>query len=259
MKRKLPKLMLLMLLTSTAVYAQTVTGKVTAAADGSPLPGVSILIKSTSSGTTTDAEGKYSLTVGNSASSVLVVSFIGFATIEVSVQNRTTIDIALNEDVAQLNEVVVTALGIEREKKALGFSVQEVKGSAFTQARESNIINNLQGRVAGVQIYKGGTGPGGSSKINIRGMSSLGGDNQPLFVVDGVPFDNYNTSNGTSEYGASDSGQGIAQINPDDIETMTVLKGPEAGALYGSRAGNGVILITTKKGKSAKGLGVNYK
>jgi len=258
MKRKLPKLMLLMLLASTAVYAQTVTGKVTSAADGSSLPGVSILIKSTSTGTTTDAEGKYSLTVSNPASSVLVVSFIGFATIEVSVQNRTTIDIALNEDVAQLNEVVVTALGIEREKKALGFSVQEVKGSAFTQARESNIINNLQGRVAGVQIYKGGTGPGGSSKINIRGMSSLGGDNQPLFVVDGVPFDNYNTSNGTSEYGASDSGQGIAQINPDDIETMTVLKGPEAGALYGSRAGNGVILITTKKGKSAKGLGVNY-
>jgi TonB-linked SusC/RagA family outer membrane protein len=256
MKKCLLKLLVLLLASAPAV-AQTVTGRVTSSADGAPLPGVSVLVKGTTSGTSTDTDGKYTLNVADPANSILVFSFIGFASQEIQAGNRTTIDATLTEDITQLGEVVVTALGIAREKKALGYSVQEVSGNSFTQARESNIINNLQGRVAGVQIYKGGTGPGGSSRIVIRGSNSLRGADAPLFVVDGVPFDNYNTATNQSEYGSNDQGQGIAQINPDDIESMTVLKGPEAGALYGNRGANGVILITTKRGSSRKGIGVN--
>jgi TonB-linked SusC/RagA family outer membrane protein len=255
MKKCLLKLFVL-LLASAPAFAQTVTGRVTNSADGTALPGVSVLVKGTTTGTTTDTDGKFSISAG--PSETLVVSFIGFATQDVPVGSKSSIEIILNEDITQLGEVVVTALGIEREKKSLGYSVQEVSGASFTQARESNVINNLQGRVAGVQIYKGGTGPGGSSRIVIRGSNSLRGADGPMFVVDGVPFDNYNTSTGTSEYGSTDLGQGISQINPDDIESMTVLKGAEAGALYGNRGANGVILITTKKGKARKGLGVNY-
>lgn len=222
------------------------------------MPGVSVLVKGTTAGTTTDTDGRFTLSVPDPANSILVFSFIGFSTQEVGVANRTSFDVNLVEDITQLGEVVVTALGIEREKKALGYSVQQVDGSNFTQARESNIINNLQGRVAGVQIYKGGTGPGGSSKIVIRGSNSLRGADAPLFVVDGVPYDNYATATNTGEYGSFETGQGIAQINPDDVESMTVLKGSEAGALYGNRGANGVILITTKKGTARKGLGVNF-
>jgi len=258
MKKSLLKLVFLLLLASGPAVAQTVSGRVTSGADGSALPGVSVLVKGTSTGTTTDNDGRFALNVPDPTNSILVFSFIGFASQEMPVNNRTSFDITLNEDMTQLAEVVVTALGIEREKKALGYSVQEVSGTAFTQARENNIINNLQGRVAGVQIYKGGTGPGGSSRIVIRGSNSLRGADAPLFVVDGVPYDNYNTATNQGEYGSTDLGQGISQINPDDVESMTVLKGPEAGALYGNRGANGVILITTKKGTARKGLGINF-
>src|SRR5258706_6341002 len=225
---------------------------------GSAMPGVTVQVKGTTTGTVTDGDGKFSVSISGD-NAVVVFSFIGFATQEITAGAQSVIDVAMKEDVSQLQEVVVTALGIERDKKSLGYSVQDVKGTDFTAARESNVINNLQGRVAGVQIYKGGTGPGGSSRIVIRGSNSLRGADAPLFVVDGIPFDNYNTANGQSEFGSFDQGQGIQQINPDDIETMTVLKGPEAGALYGNRGANGVILITTKKGSSKKGLGVNYQ
>jgi TonB-linked SusC/RagA family outer membrane protein len=258
MKKHVLKLVVLLCLATAPTVAQTVSGRVTNSADGSALPGVSVLVKGTTAGTTTDTDGRFTLNVPDVANGTLVFSFIGFASQEVPLSNRTNVDITLQEDVTQLGEVVVTALGIEREKKALGYSVQEVSGDKFTQARESNIINNLQGRVAGVQIYKGGTGPGGSSKIVIRGSNSLRGSDAPLFVVDGVPYDNYNTATNQSEYGSTDLGQGIAQINPDDVETMTVLKGAEAGALYGNRGANGVILITTKKGSTRKGLGVTF-
>lgn len=245
---------------SLVVSAQSrvVTGAVKDDA-GTAVPGANVIIKGTNSGTTTDGEGKYSISVENE-NAVLVVSFIGFTTQEVPVGARSIVDVSLKGDAAQLQEVVVTALGIERDKKSIGYSVQDVKGSDLTIARESNVINNLQGRVAGVQIYKGGTGPGGSSKILIRGAGSLReGASDPLVVVDGVPFDNYNTASNQSEYGSFDQGQGIQQINPDDIETMTVLKGPEAGALYGNRGANGVILITTKKGTTKKGLGGSFQ
>jgi len=256
MKKCLLKLLVL-LLASAPAYAQNVTGRVTNSADGSALPGVSVVVKGTTTGTTTDGDGTYTLSVSDPANSTLVFSFIGFATQEIALGNKTTVNVTLVEDISQLGEVVVTALGIEREKRSLGYTVQEVDGKAFTQAREPNLINNLQGRVAGVQIYKGGTGPGGSSRIVIRGSNSLRGADAPLVVVDGIPFDNFNSANNQSEYGSFDLGQGIAQINPDDIETLTVLKGPEAGALYGNRGANGVILITTKKGVANRGLGIN--
>src|SRR5258708_7303274 len=225
---------------------------------GSAMPGVTVQVKGTTTGTVTDGDGKFSVSISGD-NAVVVFSFIGFATQEITAGAQSVIDVAMKEDVSQLQEVVVTALGIERDKQSLGYSVQDVKGSDMTVAREGNVINNLQGRVAGVQIYKGGTGPGGSYRIVIRGSNSLRGGDAPLFVVDGVPFDNYNTANGQSEYGSFDQGQGIQQINPDDIETMTVLKGPEAGALYGNRGANGVILITTKKGAVKKGLGISYQ
>ena len=153
---------------------------------------------------------------------------------------------------------MVTALGIKRDKKALGYSVQEVGGKNFTEARENNLVNSLSGRVAGLQLYKTGNGPTGSTRIVIRGNNSLGGNNQPLIVVDGIPMDNYQTANNQGEYGSFDGGNGISDINPDDIETLTVLKGPAAAALYGTRGGNGVILVTTKKGAARKGLGIKY-
>ncbi len=247
------------LLTSEAWAQSRIVSGTIKDSNGQAIPGVNVLVKGTTNGTVSDGEGKYSISIANT-DAVLVFSFIGFATQEVSVGAQTAVDVTLKEDATQLQDVVVTALGIERDKKALGYSVQEVKGADFTVARESNVINNLQGRVAGVQIYKGGTGPGGSSKILIRGAGSLReGASDPLFVVDGVPFDNNNSATNQSEYGSFDQGQGIQQINPDDIETMTVLKGPEAGALYGSRGANGVILITTKKGTSRKGIGATYQ
>ena len=154
----------------------------------------------------------------------------------------------------QLGEVVVTALGIEREKKALAYSVTEVGGESFTEAREVNIANALSGKIAGVNVSNVASGPGGSSRVIIRGNSSLTGNNQPLYVVDGIPIDNQNLGS-AGMWGGSDWGDGVSSINPDDIETMTVLKGNTAAALYGSRASNGVILITTKSGTSTKRRG----
>lgn len=244
-------LWLLLFLAGTG-FAQdlSIKGKVQSA-DGY-LPGASILIKGTSRGSTTDTNGDFTLSAP--ANATLVVSFIGYKTMEVPVGSKTVFDIMLENDATQFNEIVVTALGIAREKKALGYSVQEVSGKTLTQARETNLVNSLSGRLAGVQVTNSNGAPGSSSRMIIRGASSIGSNNQPLFVVDGVPVDNSNFGSGTG----IDYGNAAASINPDDVESINVLKGPSAAALYGSRGANGVVLITTKSGKGTKGIGVSF-
>ncbi|WP_143822287.1 SusC/RagA family TonB-linked outer membrane protein [Mucilaginibacter pedocola] len=242
-----------------AIAPVTVKGKVVDNA-GIALPGVTVKIKGTNGGTVTGVDGRYSLTVPDE-NTVIVFSYLGFVTQEVAVGGRQTIDVALVEDRNNLNEVVVTALGISRQKKALGYSVTEVKGDDFIQARENNVANALTGKVAGVNATGISTGPGGSSRVLIRGNGSLAGNNQPLYVVNGMPIDNSVPGGSASTNGGGgnvDRGDGIAGINPDDIESISVLKGGTAAALYGARAANGVILITTKKGRAQKGIGVEY-
>jgi TonB-dependent SusC/RagA subfamily outer membrane receptor len=245
---------------SSKPLEQTISGKVTDMESGEGLPGVNILAKGTNAGTVTDISGNYKLSVGDEVTA-LVFSSIGYTTEEVSIEGRSIIDVVLSQDIQSLSEVVVTALGIERKREALVYSVSEVKGEEFTQAREPNIANALTGKVAGVNATGLATGPGGSSRVIIRGNGSLVGDNQPLYVVNGMPIDNSIPGGGSTTDGQGinvDRGDGIAGINPDDIESISVLKGGAAAALYGSRAANGVILITTKRGKGQKGIGVEY-
>ncbi|MCJ8208493.1 SusC/RagA family TonB-linked outer membrane protein [Mucilaginibacter sp. RS28] len=227
---------------------------------GTALIGVSVKIKGSPRGTVTDMQGHYSLNVPDE-NATLIFTYIGYTTQEVAVNGRATVDVKMAEERNSLNEVVVTALGISRQKKALAYAVTEVKGDEFTQARENNVANALTGKVAGVNAAGLSTGPGGSSRVIIRGNGSLSGANQPLYVVNGMPIDNTvpggsATTNGGA--GNVDRGDGIAGINPDDIESISVLKGGTAAALYGARAANGVILITTKKGRAQKGVGVDY-
>ncbi|RIV25006.1 SusC/RagA family TonB-linked outer membrane protein [Fibrisoma montanum] len=232
--------------TSVTVQAQNrvITGIVSSAEEG-PLPGVNVVLKGTTVGSTTDALGKYSLSVPGDAA-VITFSSIGFLTEELTVGNRSTFNLTLKADTRQLQEVVITALGVAKEKKALGYGVQELKGSALTEARSSNVANALSGKIAGLRISSNG-GPGSGSSIQIRGASSVSGNNQPLIVVDGVPIQQ------TSE---KQWGGGLSEVNPDNIKEISVLKGPNAAALYGSRAANGVILVTTKNGSGTKGIGV---
>lgn len=227
---------------------QIVTGKVTAAADNAPLPGVSVMLKGTQSGTVTDAQGNYTLEV-NAADAILIFSFIGYSTTEVSVGGRSTVDIALETDVTQLTEVVVTSFGIAQEKRSLGFSSQNVDGSNLTVTRQPNVVSALQGQVSGVQITNAGGAPGTSSRIVIRGLTSLNasGNNQPLFVIDGIPMDNSTDESPNTSRGLSNR---AVDINPNDIESVNILKGAAATALYGVRAAAGAIVITTKRGKA---------
>jgi len=259
MKKRSLKFMtffLFSMVTGIVLAQQGVTGVVTSD-DGELLPGVSVVVKGTTNGVTTDFDGNYSITVPNS-SSVLVFSYIGMETKEVSVGNQTTINVTLSTSSEELDEVVVTALGISREKKSLGYSVSEVSGDDITTVTQENALNALNGRVSGVQINSTG-GTGSTVSVILRGASSLTTDNQPLYVIDGVPLSSSLTNVGTVGSGiAVDYGGGIADVNPDDIESVSVLKGPSAAALYGSRGGNGVILITTKSGKKSKGLGISF-
>ena len=227
-----------------------VTGKVTASEDGSTLPGVNVLLKGTTTGTTTSADGTYSLSVPSSGG-VLVFSFIGFQTIEESIGSRTVVDVVMSSDVTQLTEVVVTALGVERERKTLGFSVKDIDNEELTVARTTNVVNALSGKIAGVRVAGSNGMTGSSSAIFIRGFTTFTGSNQPLFVIDGIPIDNGGGGNAL-QTGVSNSNRAI-DLNQDDIETMTVLKGPAAAVLYGSRAAAGAIVITTKKGKAQAG------
>ncbi|MFK8266203.1 SusC/RagA family TonB-linked outer membrane protein [Capnocytophaga cynodegmi] len=260
MKRKLLMMFVLVMGVFThplLAQTRTVMGTVTDEA-GIPLSGVGIMIKNTTQGVTTDFDGKYSIQAKQG--DVLVFSYIGFSTQEKVVKsssNSLTMNIVLKEDTQQLGEVVVTALGIKRSEKALGYALQEVDGSKLLESRDANVTNALSGKVSGLQIVKGAGGMAGSSKIILRGQNSLTGDNQPLVVVDGVPIDN-KASGAADIWGNSgmDMGNGLQDINPEDIESVSVLKGASAAALYGSRAGNGVILITTKSGKQQQGLGI---
>lgn len=252
MKKRLLKLTCLFMLLSVSVYAQRVTGTVTSAPDGAPMPGVSVLVKGTSTGTATDANGSYALNVSDT-NGTLVFSFIGYVTKEVAVQGRTAVDVSLAEDATQLSEVVVTALGISRETKTLVYATQTVKASQLTEVRDpGNLLNSFQGKVAGALITQGSGGPGSGSKIVLRGNRSIQGSNNALIVVDGVPINNNTSAAATSDFGDIQSSDGISNINPDDIESVTILRGASAAALYGSQAGNGVMVITTKKGTKDK-------
>jgi len=258
--RKLSILLALLLFTGMQLLAQrTITGKVTSADDGNGIPGVTVLVKGTQAGTLTDMDGKYQLTVPKDAAT-LVYTFIGMKTEEVAIGASNVIDVILKSETQVVEGVVVTALGISREKKSLGYSVQDVKGDEIAKAKETNIINSLTGKVSGVQITNASGAVGSSSRIVIRGASSLKTNSQPLFIVDGIPISNSEFSNDGTD--GVNRGNGAADINPDDIESISVLKGPNAAALYGSLAANGVVLITTKAGslsanmKKAKGLGV---
>ncbi|MDQ6477225.1 SusC/RagA family TonB-linked outer membrane protein [Dyadobacter sp. LHD-138] len=237
-----------------------ITGKVTAHT-GDPLPGVNVLLKGTSSGTTTNALGEYVLKTSSSGS-VLIFSAIGFIPQEKIIGTQSVIDIVLAEDTKILNEVVVTALGIKREEKSLGFAAQTINENAVKDAKSNNWVNTLSGKVAGLNIQGAGAGPMGSARITLRGESSLNLDNnQALIVVDGVPVSSKITGTGFNSHLSADSpvdyGSSLSDINPDDIEKVTVLKGPGATALYGSRAAGGAIIITTKSGiRKDKGIGV---
>ena len=239
---------------SSFAQERTITGTVTSAEDGLSLPGVNVVVKGTSIGTMTNASGQYTIAVLSDAQS-LEFSFVGMQTQEIVVGSSSVIDVVLQVSAEELEQVVVTALGIRKSEKSLGYSVSEVAGDNFVQAREMNIANSLVGRVAGVNVSKQNTGPAGSSRVVIRGNTSITGNNQPLYVVDGVPIDNQNLGL-AGMWGGSDKGDGISSLNPDDIESLSVLKGGSAAALYGSRASNGVILITTKSGKKAKGISI---
>ncbi|CAG5008519.1 hypothetical protein DYBT9275_04290 [Dyadobacter sp. CECT 9275] len=258
---KILKLTFLFLLVGTSTLrAQniTVTGKVTGLDES--LPGVNILVLGTSQGTVTDIDGKYSISVPSGGS--LVFSFIGYVSQTVAVNNRSVLDIQMVQEEKNLTEVVVTALGIKREAKTLGYATATVNADQISTNRSPNVLSGLQGKMAGVNISSLSTGPGGTAKIRIRGQSSFSGQNSPLIVVNGVPIDNSNFAGG-GDYGqrsanSSDGGDGLSSINPDDIESMTVLKGATAAALYGSRAKDGVVMITTKTRGSGNGLGVSY-
>lgn len=243
-----------LLIGSAMAQDRRVSGTVIAEEDGLGLPGVTVQVSGTSIGTQTDANGAFSLSVPSSAQS-LDFSFIGFVKQTVTIGNRTTINVSLATDATQLGEVVVTALGVLREKRSLGYATQEVDGDALTRSNETNVVNSLSGKVSGVQITGASGAVGSSSRIVLRGNNSFG-NNQPLFVIDGVPIDNSATSVGAN--GSTDYGSGIQELDPNNIESVNILKGANAAALYGSRAANGVIMITTKSGKGEQGLGITY-
>jgi TonB-linked SusC/RagA family outer membrane protein len=240
---------------------RTITGTVTNADDGSTIPGVSVVVKGTTFGTTSDLKGNYTLNVPQDAQT-LKFSFIGMNTVERNIGGINVLNVSMEPTATAIEGVVVTALGIPREKRTLGYSVQDVKGDELNQTDQINFVNALSGRVAGIQVSNSSGTMGGSSRVLIRGANSITGNNSPLYVVDGVIIDNsdFNTTNTARGGGGYDYGNMAQDINPDDIESVSVLKGPSASALYGSRAANGVILITTKKGTPSlkKGIGVTF-
>ncbi len=243
----------LCLVTLAFGQSKTITGTVTSASDNEPLPGATVLVKGTTTGTVTDLDGQYILVVPE-GKDILIFSYIGFKTTEVAIGSQNVINLQMDEDILGLDEVVITALGIPKEKLSLGTTTQEVGGDRLASSGETNVIEALSAKAAGVQIVSASGAPGASSKIIIRGPSTFTNENQPLIVVDGVPIDNNTNNTVAGDYpfnptlnGVSNSNRAI-DINPDDIESINVLKGPAAAALYGSRAGSGAIIITTKRG-----------
>ncbi|WP_406684966.1 SusC/RagA family TonB-linked outer membrane protein [Seonamhaeicola sp. MEBiC1930] len=259
-------LALLLLFNVTMVFAQerTISGSVSDIAE-LPLPGTTVLVKGTTNGVSTDFDGIYSITANEGE--ILVFSFVGYKTQEIKIGASNTINVTMQEDASVLQEVVITALGLSKEERALGYSAQSLKSDVITEGGQSNLVNALNGKVAGVNITSSNGAPGSSANIVIRGSSSISGSNQPLFVVDGLPISN-NTDNGSQlgvldgttfeDYGETVGTNRAADIDPNDIESVTVLKGGAATAIYGSRAVNGAIIITTKKGKAGNGLNVTF-
>ena len=239
----------------------TVRGRVVDVS-GEPLIGATIREKGGTRGTVTDIEGNFILSVPDSA--VLQVSFVGYESIEVSVGGRKTLEIQLRENTVMLDNVIITALRLEKKEASLAYSIQKVKGEELTRMKEVNMITALAGKAAGVQINKNSSGIGGSAKVSLRGIRSASGDNQPLYVIDGVPMLNigteqaYSAIGGTANAGNRDGGDGISNLNPEDVESISILKGAPAAALYGSQAANGVILITTKKGNTAGQRNIHF-
>jgi TonB-dependent SusC/RagA subfamily outer membrane receptor len=226
---------------------KTITGTVTGAEDKQPVIGCTVQLKGTTTGITTDINGKYTLPIAQNATT-LVFSYIGMKTQEIEISGRNVIYVVLESELLGLDEVVVTALGISREKKSLGYSVQQIGGEELNTARETNFVSSMSGKVSGVSIKQPNT-MGGSANIVIRGNASLLGNNQALFVVDGIPVDNSNTNTETQKIGGGgfDYGNAAMDINPDDIESLSILKGAAASALYGSRAANGVVRLQQKR------------
>jgi TonB-linked SusC/RagA family outer membrane protein len=251
--RKIAMMLVLLLFAGLQVVLaqRTISGKV-ADSQGQPLIGVTVLVKGTTIGTSTDADGKFLIQVPNDQST-LQLSYVGYTGQDIVVGSQTTVNVTLVESSLMMNEVVVTALGIKRESKTLGYATAVVNQIQLTENRSSNTLGTLQGKVSGVNITQFGTGPAGSTRIRIRGNSAFQGANLPLLVVNGVPIDNTRFQEGNA-----DLGDGLNSINPDDVQSMTVLKGAAAAALYGSRAKDGVIMITTRSGMETKGFGVTY-
>jgi TonB-linked SusC/RagA family outer membrane protein len=250
MRRTIQLLVLLLLLCQGYAYAQAskISGKITSSTN-EPLIGVSILVSGTTQGTVSDVDGNYALNAPGDAT--LVFSYVGYVSQTVAVKGRPSINVIMAVDNKQLGEVVVTALGIKKDERKIGYAVTKVDGGLLNVARETNVASSLQGRVAGLNVGSTSGGPGSAVRLNIRGVTSFSGTSSPLIVINGVPMDN--TVRGSAgEWGGADLGDGISNINPDDIETMTVLKGSTASALYGARAANGVIQITTKGGSRTK-------
>ena len=253
MKKIFTWLILICLISTGTVFAQsrTITGKVTSKEDGMTIPGVSVVVKGTLIGTVTDINGVYSIDVPASGK-ILTFSSLGMKSKEVPVPTGSTFDLVMESDVLKLDEVVVTANAIQREKRSLGYAVTSVGGEELTKGRDRSVLNSLQGKVAGVQISNGSGSVGSSTRVVIRGGTSFLGNNQPLYVVDGIPIDNASYETGDNLNRQVDAGSRANDINPEDIESVTVLKGPAAAALYGSRASNGAVMITTKTGKNLK-------
>lgn len=241
----------LVLLGTVSAMAQTITGRVVSAEDNEPLPGVAVLEKGTAHGAATDFDGNYTFKLENPEGAVLVFSFMGYETQEVPVDGKTSIDVVLKSNNIAVDEVVVTALGIKREAKTLTYSSQEVSGEDMMKARDVNFMNGLSGKTAGLEIRKSSSGAGGSTRTVLRGSKSVNAVSDPLYVIDGIPMAN-NKGGQSGMWGGTDEGDGLSQLNPDDIESISVLKGATAAILYGSQGANGVIIITTKKGKEGK-------
>ena len=255
MKKTLLILKFLMLFVSVNLgFSQTtlVKGKISEAS-GEPLYGVSVKVKGSNQGATSNDKGDYAIDVKQGTT--LVFSYVGFKSQEIVVSSNSTVNVSLVEDASSLSEVVVTALGITKDQKVLSYATQQINTKTFSQAKDLNVANSLSGRVVGLDIVRSSSGIGGSTRIVLRGDRSISGNNQALIVVDGVPFNNSNGSSGNI-FGGRDGGDGISSINPDDIESMNILRGASATALYGSSAANGAILINTKKGVTQKGYGV---
>ncbi len=255
MKQKL-LFVFLTLFCAGALFGQTrqLTGTVTSKADKQPIPAVTVMVKGSQTGATTGDNGRFTLSV-RGESGTLVFQSIGYRKLEIPITSSTTYNVEMEVDVMNIDEVVVTALGISREKKTLGYAVQDINTAQLTEAKDFNIVNSLSGKIAGVQVTSGGSTVGASSRVVIRGNKSFSG-NEPLFVIDGTPI--FNNTTNLDGGGGIDWGNTAADIDPNNIESMTVLKGANAAALYGSRATNGVILITTKKGKDSRKLGVDF-